>query len=186
MWSSTWRVQPILPSARQLRVYREIFHLNTTCFTMRYKRDGNMNRVHVCVADRTYTASLTSWPDFLKNNVFSQSKANLKDLGLSELRFSHVHDVLRRLLPSLDLEEKSLPSAAQTSTAWKTSHVSAPSFFQNKYGESSHNITWWCHACFVIRTFNHVAYLEGLPRVRVWSLGSWPLGVLFIFAPCKM
>uniref|UniRef100_A0A8C1G1G4 YME1-like 1a n=1 Tax=Cyprinus carpio TaxID=7962 RepID=A0A8C1G1G4_CYPCA len=61
---------------------------------------------------------------------------NLKDLGLSELRFSHVRDVVERLLPSVDPEEKSISSAAQNSTAWRTSHISGPSFFQNKYGFS--------------------------------------------------
>uniref|UniRef100_A0A9J8A9W0 YME1-like 1a n=1 Tax=Cyprinus carpio carpio TaxID=630221 RepID=A0A9J8A9W0_CYPCA len=61
---------------------------------------------------------------------------NLKDLGLSELRFSHVRDVVERLLPSVDPEEKSISSAALNSTAWRTSHISAPSFFQNKYGFS--------------------------------------------------
>uniref|UniRef100_A0A8C2HES0 ATP-dependent zinc metalloprotease YME1L1 n=1 Tax=Cyprinus carpio TaxID=7962 RepID=A0A8C2HES0_CYPCA len=58
---------------------------------------------------------------------------NLKDLGLSELRFSHVRDVVERLLPSVDPEEKSISSTAQNSTAWRTSHISGPSFFQNKY-----------------------------------------------------
>uniref|UniRef100_A0A8C2EAC9 ATP-dependent zinc metalloprotease YME1L1 n=1 Tax=Cyprinus carpio TaxID=7962 RepID=A0A8C2EAC9_CYPCA len=63
-------------------------------------------------------------------------KVNLKDLGLSELRFSHVRDVVERLLPSVDPEEKSISSTAQNSTAWRTSHISGPSFFQNKYGFS--------------------------------------------------
>ncbi|XP_016301508.1 ATP-dependent zinc metalloprotease YME1L1 isoform X3 [Sinocyclocheilus anshuiensis] len=65
--------------------------------------------------------------------LLSEPKVNLKDLGLSELRFHHVHEVLERLLPSIDPEEKSISSAAQNSTAWRTSHISAPSFFQNKY-----------------------------------------------------
>ncbi|KAI2648859.1 ATP-dependent zinc metalloprotease YME1L1 [Labeo rohita] len=65
--------------------------------------------------------------------LLSEPKVSLKDLGLSELRFSHVHNVLERLLPSIDPEEKSISSAAQNSTAWRTSHISAPSFFQNKY-----------------------------------------------------
>uniref|UniRef100_A0A673MEE7 ATP-dependent zinc metalloprotease YME1L1 n=1 Tax=Sinocyclocheilus rhinocerous TaxID=307959 RepID=A0A673MEE7_9TELE len=65
---------------------------------------------------------------------------NLKDLGLSELRYSHVRDVLEHLLPSIDPEEKSISSAAQNSTTWRTSHISASSFFQNKYGEVTHNM----------------------------------------------
>uniref|UniRef100_A0A671NMV3 ATP-dependent zinc metalloprotease YME1L1 n=1 Tax=Sinocyclocheilus anshuiensis TaxID=1608454 RepID=A0A671NMV3_9TELE len=65
----------------------------------------------------------------------SEPKVNLKDLGLSELRYCHVRDVLEHLLPSIDPEEKSISSAAQNSTTWRTSHISASSFFQNKYGE---------------------------------------------------
>ncbi|XP_077101279.1 ATP-dependent zinc metalloprotease YME1L1 isoform X1 [Siphateles boraxobius] len=68
--------------------------------------------------------------------LLNEPKVNLKDLGLSELRFSHVRDVLERLLPSIDPEEKSISSEAQNSTAWRTSHISAPSFFQNKNGFS--------------------------------------------------
>uniref|UniRef100_A0A9J8CDQ6 ATP-dependent zinc metalloprotease YME1L1 n=1 Tax=Cyprinus carpio carpio TaxID=630221 RepID=A0A9J8CDQ6_CYPCA len=70
-----------------------------------------------------------------RDPLLSEPKVNLKDLGLSELRFSHVRDVVERLLPSVDPEEKSISSAALNSTAWRTSHISAPSFFQNKYGE---------------------------------------------------
>ncbi|XP_016146791.1 ATP-dependent zinc metalloprotease YME1L1-like isoform X1 [Sinocyclocheilus grahami] len=65
-----------------------------------------------------------------------EPKVNLKDLGLSELRYSHVRDVLEHLLPSIDPEEKSISSAAQNSATWRTSHISASSFFQNKYGFS--------------------------------------------------
>uniref|UniRef100_A0A8C1UHF4 ATP-dependent zinc metalloprotease YME1L1 n=1 Tax=Cyprinus carpio TaxID=7962 RepID=A0A8C1UHF4_CYPCA len=68
-----------------------------------------------------------------RDPLLSEPKVNLKDLGLSELRFSHVRDVVERLLPSVDPEEKSISSAAQNSTAWRTSHISGPSFFQNKY-----------------------------------------------------
>uniref|UniRef100_A0A671MUN5 ATP-dependent zinc metalloprotease YME1L1 n=1 Tax=Sinocyclocheilus anshuiensis TaxID=1608454 RepID=A0A671MUN5_9TELE len=83
----------------------------------------------------------------LPTTVQSQPKVNLKDLGLSELRFHHVHEVLERLLPSIDPEEKSISSAAQNSTAWRTSHISAPSFFQNKYGEVTHNMSPLQAAC---------------------------------------
>uniref|UniRef100_A0A671N2G3 ATP-dependent zinc metalloprotease YME1L1 n=1 Tax=Sinocyclocheilus anshuiensis TaxID=1608454 RepID=A0A671N2G3_9TELE len=79
--------------------------------------------------------------------LLSEPKVNLKDLGLSELRFHHVHEVLERLLPSIDPEEKSISSAAQNSTAWRTSHISAPSFFQNKYGEVTHNMSPLQAAC---------------------------------------
>uniref|UniRef100_A0A673JXF6 ATP-dependent zinc metalloprotease YME1L1 n=1 Tax=Sinocyclocheilus rhinocerous TaxID=307959 RepID=A0A673JXF6_9TELE len=77
----------------------------------------------------------------------SQPKVKLKDLGLSELRFHHVREVLERLLPSIDPEEKSISNAAQNSTAWRTSHISAPSFFQNKYGEVTHNMSPLQAAC---------------------------------------
>ncbi len=87
--------------------------------------------------------------------LFSQPKVNLRDLGLSELRFSHVHDVLERLLPSIDPEEKSISSAAQHSTAWRTTHISAPSFFQNKYGEVTHNM----RGC---RVFKYISLCEML------------------------
>lgn len=73
---------------------------------------------------------LPSEHDLLHN----ENKINLKDLGLSELRLSHINDVLRKLLPSFDLDEKSITSTAHTLTSWRTSHISAPSFFQNKYG----------------------------------------------------
>uniref|UniRef100_A0A9J7X1M1 ATP-dependent zinc metalloprotease YME1L1 n=2 Tax=Cyprinus carpio TaxID=7962 RepID=A0A9J7X1M1_CYPCA len=79
--------------------------------------------------------------------LLSEPKVNLKDLGLSELRFSHVRDVLERLLPSRDPEEKSISSAAQYSTTWRTSHISASSFFQNKYGEVTHNMSPLQAAC---------------------------------------
>uniref|UniRef100_A0A9J8DFQ0 ATP-dependent zinc metalloprotease YME1L1 n=2 Tax=Cyprinus carpio TaxID=7962 RepID=A0A9J8DFQ0_CYPCA len=85
-------------------------------------------------------------------------KVNLKDLGLSELRFSHVRDVLERLLPSRDPEEKSISSAAQYSTTWRTSHISASSFFQNKYGEL-HAVTllplmeFWLHKMCALLCF---------------------------------
>uniref|UniRef100_A0A673JMG5 ATP-dependent zinc metalloprotease YME1L1 n=1 Tax=Sinocyclocheilus rhinocerous TaxID=307959 RepID=A0A673JMG5_9TELE len=72
--------------------------------------------------------------------LLGEPKVKLKDLGLSELRFHHVREVLERLLPSIDPEEKSISNAAQNSTAWRTSHISAPSFFQNKYGEVTHNM----------------------------------------------
>uniref|UniRef100_A0A8C2AEL4 ATP-dependent zinc metalloprotease YME1L1 n=1 Tax=Cyprinus carpio TaxID=7962 RepID=A0A8C2AEL4_CYPCA len=79
--------------------------------------------------------------------LLREPKVNLKDLGLSELRFSHVRDVLERLLPSRDPEEKSISSAAQYSTTWRTSHISASSFFQNKYGEVTHNMSPLQAAC---------------------------------------
>uniref|UniRef100_A0A673MH10 ATP-dependent zinc metalloprotease YME1L1 n=1 Tax=Sinocyclocheilus rhinocerous TaxID=307959 RepID=A0A673MH10_9TELE len=79
--------------------------------------------------------------EHLVHKFYDYPKVNLKDLGLSELRYSHVRDVLEHLLPSIDPEEKSISSAAQNSTTWRTSHISASSFFQNKYGEVTHNMS---------------------------------------------
>uniref|UniRef100_A0A8C2KJD0 ATP-dependent zinc metalloprotease YME1L1 n=1 Tax=Cyprinus carpio TaxID=7962 RepID=A0A8C2KJD0_CYPCA len=90
--------------------------------------------------------------------LLREPKVNLKDLGLSELRFSHVRDVLERLLPSRDPEEKSISSAPQYSTTWRTSHISASSFFQNKYGEL-HAVTllplmeFWLHKMCALLCF---------------------------------
>uniref|UniRef100_A0A4W5M1S4 YME1 like 1 ATPase n=1 Tax=Hucho hucho TaxID=62062 RepID=A0A4W5M1S4_9TELE len=54
---------------------------------------------------------------------------NLRDLGLSDLRVGQLDELVNRLLPSLGSEEG--PAASR----WRTSHVSADSFFQNKHGE---------------------------------------------------
>uniref|UniRef100_A0A673M711 ATP-dependent zinc metalloprotease YME1L1 n=1 Tax=Sinocyclocheilus rhinocerous TaxID=307959 RepID=A0A673M711_9TELE len=90
---------------------------------------GSSNNPEVKLTDRL-AHKLT-----FSNDSNTPPKVNLKDLGLSELRYSHVRDVLEHLLPSIDPEEKSISSAAQNSTTWRTSHISASSFFQNKYGE---------------------------------------------------
>nr|XP_002666729.1 ATP-dependent zinc metalloprotease YME1L1-like isoform X2 [Danio rerio] len=90
-------------------------------------------------ANSAVTASVQSLQKDLSpehDPLHYEPKVNLKELGLSELRVSHVRDVLERLLPSTHPAEKSFASVAQNSTAWRTSHISAPSFFQNKYGFS--------------------------------------------------
>lgn len=53
----------------------------------------------------------------------------LRDLGLSDIRVSQLDELVSRLLPSPGPEES--PSGP---AAWRTSHVSADSFFQNKNG----------------------------------------------------
>ncbi|TRZ02617.1 hypothetical protein DNTS_018258 [Danionella cerebrum] len=63
-----------------------------------------------------------------------EPRVSLKELSLSELRCSHLRDVLKSVLPSVD--EESFPSTTPNVKAWRTSHVSAPTFFQNKYGFS--------------------------------------------------
>ncbi|KTF93486.1 hypothetical protein cypCar_00009874, partial [Cyprinus carpio] len=97
--------------------------------------------------------------------LLSEPKVNLKDLGLSELRFSHVRDVLERLLPSRDPEEKSISSAAQYSTTWRTSHISASSFFQNKYGEVTHNMSKVIAISVVLCNLHAVTLL---PLMEFW------------------
>uniref|UniRef100_A0AAX7UPM7 ATP-dependent zinc metalloprotease YME1L1 n=1 Tax=Astatotilapia calliptera TaxID=8154 RepID=A0AAX7UPM7_ASTCA len=56
---------------------------------------------------------------------------SLKDLGLSELRASQLDELVSRLLPTPGPEE---PPAVPS--IWRTSHVSADSFFHNKHGEN--------------------------------------------------
>ncbi|XP_052339972.1 ATP-dependent zinc metalloprotease YME1L1-like isoform X2 [Oncorhynchus keta] len=55
----------------------------------------------------------------------------LRDLGLSDLRVGQLDELVNRLLPSPGSEEG--PAAS----IWRTSHVSANSFLQNKHGLSN-------------------------------------------------
>nr|XP_029509823.1 ATP-dependent zinc metalloprotease YME1L1-like isoform X2 [Oncorhynchus nerka] len=55
----------------------------------------------------------------------------LRDLGLSDLRVGQLDELVNRLLPSPGSEEG--PAAS----IWRTSHVSADSFLQNKHGLSN-------------------------------------------------
>uniref|UniRef100_A0A8C7RYV4 ATP-dependent zinc metalloprotease YME1L1 n=1 Tax=Oncorhynchus mykiss TaxID=8022 RepID=A0A8C7RYV4_ONCMY len=52
---------------------------------------------------------------------------NLRDLGLSDLRVGQLDELLNRLLPSLGSED------GPATSRWRTSHVSAESFFHNKH-----------------------------------------------------
>uniref|UniRef100_A0A672LX52 ATP-dependent zinc metalloprotease YME1L1 n=1 Tax=Sinocyclocheilus grahami TaxID=75366 RepID=A0A672LX52_SINGR len=106
--------------------------------------------------------------------LLGEPKVDLKDLGLSELRFHRVREVLERLLPSIDPEEKSISSAAQNSTAWRTSHISAPSFFQNKYGEVTHSMR-----CYMLLHYSPVdaenytpAFMKGLLMKEKRDMGN--------------
>lgn len=65
----------------------------------------------------------------LSEQRVGQPTVNLRDLGLSDLRVGQLDELVNRLLPSLSSEEG--PAASR----WRTSHVSADSFFQNKHGE---------------------------------------------------
>ncbi|XP_043960033.1 ATP-dependent zinc metalloprotease YME1L1-like isoform X2 [Gambusia affinis] len=65
-----------------------------------------------------------------KTNL-KEPSVSLRDLGLSEVQGSQLNELVSRLLPPLSPEEPTT-----VSSIWKTSHVSADSFFQNKYGFS--------------------------------------------------
>uniref|UniRef100_A0A8C7GCH0 ATP-dependent zinc metalloprotease YME1L1 n=1 Tax=Oncorhynchus kisutch TaxID=8019 RepID=A0A8C7GCH0_ONCKI len=56
-----------------------------------------------------------------------QPAVNLRDLGLSDLRVGQLDELLNRLLPSLGSED------GPATSRWRTSHVSAESFFHNKH-----------------------------------------------------
>ncbi|KAK1174040.1 ATP-dependent zinc metalloprotease YME1L1-like isoform X2 [Acipenser oxyrinchus oxyrinchus] len=61
----------------------------------------------------------------------SEPSINLRELGLSDLKTSHLDDLVNRLLPSVSTEH------SLSHCHWRTSHVSANSFFHNKHGFSS-------------------------------------------------
>uniref|UniRef100_A0A8C8JCD0 ATP-dependent zinc metalloprotease YME1L1 n=1 Tax=Oncorhynchus tshawytscha TaxID=74940 RepID=A0A8C8JCD0_ONCTS len=71
------------------------------------------------------------WPqtDLGPEQRVSQPTVNLRDLGLSDLRVGQLDELVNRLLPSPGSEEG--PAAS----IWRTSHISADSFLQNKHGE---------------------------------------------------
>nr|XP_020489312.1 ATP-dependent zinc metalloprotease YME1L1 isoform X2 [Labrus bergylta] len=65
------------------------------------------------------------------SSFLKEPSVSLRDLGLSEVRASQLDELISRLLPTLGTEEPpTVPSA------WRTSHVSANSFFHNKHGFS--------------------------------------------------
>lgn len=71
-----------------------------------------------------------------EHSVFlREPSVSLKDLGLSELRASQLDELVSRLLPTPGPEE---PPAVPS--IWRTSHVSADSFFHNKHGFSHRNL----------------------------------------------
>ncbi|XP_054876902.1 ATP-dependent zinc metalloprotease YME1L1-like isoform X2 [Poeciliopsis prolifica] len=65
-----------------------------------------------------------------KTNL-KEPSVSLRDLGLSDVQDSQLNELVSRLLPPLSPEEP-----PTVTSIWKTSHVSADSFFQNKYGFS--------------------------------------------------
>uniref|UniRef100_A0A3B3YUT7 ATP-dependent zinc metalloprotease YME1L1 n=1 Tax=Poecilia mexicana TaxID=48701 RepID=A0A3B3YUT7_9TELE len=61
-------------------------------------------------------------------SYLKEPSVSLRDLGLSEVQGSQLNELVSRLLPPPSLEEP-----PTITSIWKTSHVSADSFFQNKY-----------------------------------------------------
>uniref|UniRef100_A0AAQ5X0U6 ATP-dependent zinc metalloprotease YME1L1 n=1 Tax=Amphiprion ocellaris TaxID=80972 RepID=A0AAQ5X0U6_AMPOC len=62
------------------------------------------------------------------NSYLKEPSVSLRDLGLSEVRVSQLDELISRLLPIPGPEEPpTVPSL------WRTSHVSADSFFHNKH-----------------------------------------------------
>lgn len=57
----------------------------------------------------------------------SEPALNLRDLGLSELKIGQIDQLVGNLLPGFC-------KGKNISSHWRTSHVSAQSFFENKYG----------------------------------------------------
>uniref|UniRef100_A0A3B3U5E0 ATP-dependent zinc metalloprotease YME1L1 n=1 Tax=Poecilia latipinna TaxID=48699 RepID=A0A3B3U5E0_9TELE len=76
-------------------------------------------------------SSATASVHSLHKDFRQEHKSYLKeprDLGLSEVQGSQLNELVSRLLPPPSLEEP-----PTVTSIWKTSHVSADSFFQNKY-----------------------------------------------------
>ncbi|KAK1885032.1 ATP-dependent zinc metalloprotease YME1L1 [Dissostichus eleginoides] len=65
------------------------------------------------------------------SSYLKEPSVSLRDLGLSEIRGSQLDELLSRLLPIPAPEEPPV-----VPSAWRSSHVSADSFFQNKHGFS--------------------------------------------------
>uniref|UniRef100_A0A671VC23 ATP-dependent zinc metalloprotease YME1L1 n=1 Tax=Sparus aurata TaxID=8175 RepID=A0A671VC23_SPAAU len=68
--------------------------------------------------------------------VQPQPMWTLRELGLSDLGAQQLDELVSRVLPRLSPEEA--PLALGGKTAWRTSHLSTPSFFYNKHGEDVH------------------------------------------------
>ncbi|XP_047424550.1 ATP-dependent zinc metalloprotease YME1L1-like isoform X3 [Mugil cephalus] len=86
----------------------------------------------------TATASVqTLHKDFSPDHssYLKEPSVSLRDLGLSDVKVSQLDELVSRLLPTPALEE--LPAVP---SMWRTSHVSADSFFQNKHGFSHRRV----------------------------------------------
>ncbi|XP_029935339.1 ATP-dependent zinc metalloprotease YME1L1 isoform X2 [Myripristis murdjan] len=85
-------------------------------------------------ASSAATASVQSLhKDFTSesNPLLKEPTASLRDLGLSEIRVGQLDELVSRLLPTPGPEQP--PTAP---SVWRTSHISAHTFFQNKHGFS--------------------------------------------------
>ncbi|KAM4718485.1 ATP-dependent zinc metalloprotease YME1L1-like [Anableps anableps] len=69
------------------------------------------------------------------SSYLKEPSVSLRDLGLSEVQGSQLKELVTRLLPTPSLEEP-----PTVTSIWKTSHISADSFFQNKYGFSQRRL----------------------------------------------
>lgn len=84
------------------------------------------------------TASVqTLHKDFIPehSSYLKEPSVSLRDLGLSEIRASQLDELVSRLLPTPGPEE---PPAVPS--IWRSSHVSADSFFHNKHGFSQRRL----------------------------------------------
>uniref|UniRef100_A0A673XIB3 ATP-dependent zinc metalloprotease YME1L1 n=1 Tax=Salmo trutta TaxID=8032 RepID=A0A673XIB3_SALTR len=90
------------------------------------------NDFSLIYASKTMPLSNDSYVCLLHTDFLSpQPSVNLRDLGLSDLRVGQLDELLNRLLPSLGSED------GPATSRWRTSHVSAESFFHNKHGLSN-------------------------------------------------
>lgn len=87
--------------------------------------------------------------------VCCQPSVSLRDLGLSEVQRSQLNELVSRLLPPLSPEEPTT-----VSSIWKTSHVSADSFFQNKYGEKINLVCCSFVLFYKKKTLTHFVFTQ--------------------------
>uniref|UniRef100_A0A7N8WP43 YME1 like 1 ATPase n=1 Tax=Mastacembelus armatus TaxID=205130 RepID=A0A7N8WP43_9TELE len=100
------------------------------------------------------------------NSYIKEPNVSLRDLGLSEIKVGQLDEVVSRLLPIPGPKEP--PSVP---LIWKTSHVSADSFFHNKHGEQLRLPNFMCLAFMVIFHISMYVYLvwvqtRGFKRLR--------------------
>lgn len=82
---------------------------------------------------------------------------SLRDLGLSEIRVNQLDDLVSRLLP---IPGPEAPPAFPS--IWRTSYVSADSFFHNKHGEPLRPLSW--------KTNQLYGFLKNWPKTNYQKL----------------